>query len=330
MIPKTLQGAHLSKTLMEMAANYNHIGNLGLFKNEFTDTPFIAMPTAYKSLSYIPCTEPCKDGVYTNNEVETDIADPTVLKACHRMTPIEVLACQINGFVKWDTGAWETVRSKIQDELVSVRENIDYSTEVDMLNAILGKYAILGGHYRPISDKFGAAFVNQTDNVDMSTVNLDTFMSQARQRINAEGKKYKARATQFVVLCGDVAYNKLLANPQFDITQNRGICCDTTKTIIDAFGESRKMGSFSFVNFEGYGLASIPDNAVIVVPLNVRGLFVRYFTPANLVGSLGKRAKPITIRSRMIDVDRGIRTEVHTDPLILNRLPQMVVHYTQV
>jgi hypothetical protein len=321
-LPNSLQQAELTQAIMRMPVSFNHLGRLGLFTNIHVETRDIAFEYGDGALSFVPASEPCGNPNTIHNIIGNDGGEPILIRAPHHEIIEAVNVCNIAGIRQWNSDAWESVEGQMNQRLVHARASFDYTIEVLQLNALLGEYYNSAGQFIGLNTKFDSAPSTDAHPLAPAT-NLNEFFNGISQKQNKILKKTGKFARQWLVLASDGWWNKFNALDYFS-KQKTG-CCNETGAAADIFGASRKFENYTVVNFNGEGLANIPANKAIFVPVGVPDLFVTYWTPANTMRTINRMSPKLTVQTGLLDWEEGVVAKIHMDPLSVNKVPEAVL-----
>jgi hypothetical protein len=324
-IPNSLRQAEMTKAILSLPNSFNHIQKLSIFTNIHVTSRDVAFEFGNGQLSFVPASMPCGDGHSINNNIGNEDDEVFYIRAPHHEVLEEVNICMIAGFRQWNSDAWETVQHLLSQRLILARQSFDYTIEVLQLNALLGQYCNEKGKFIDLSSKFNNAPSTDSDSLPKNA-NVEDLLHKITQKMAKVLKKTGKRATQWLVLASDGWYNKLNAMDYFN--KQGGNCCAGADAITDAFGVSRKINNFTIVNFNGEGLANIPANQAVFIPLGVPDMLVTYWTPAMTMQTINRISPKITVQTELMKFQQGLQAIVHMDPLTVNKIPEAVLIHT--
>lgn len=217
----------------------------------------------------------------------------------------------------------ETVASKVNDKLLAMKSDLEYTREHLMLGALQGKLVDANGDpLLDIYDKFGLTrqefsfeFSKKTTNINMV---IDSLKTALRKKLGGES------LSGWTVLCSEAFMQSLVYHESLKAVYERyqdGALFRTAETNVMFAHKGIEFVQYDHVFESGI---KISDGEAIILPKGTRSTFAEYFAPADMSDAVNTKALAYYASREKLRHDKGWDLEAQSNPLPLVLRPELV------
>jgi hypothetical protein len=217
-----------------------------------------------------------------------------------------------------------TLTMLLNQRLAKARRNIDYTIESHRVQNLLGNFIDANGSAINAFTTFGVS--QQTIQMQLTT-GTTAVRSKCLTIIEAvEDALGGLPFTGILVLCGKNFWPAFITHPNVEKFFLNYI------QAADLRGDPRmafEFGNITWERYRGTSAVKIPDGEAYAIPLGVPGLFITRFGPANYIETTNTMGLPYYAKSEPLELGKGIKLEMQSNPLNLCTRPAAVIKLLQ-
>ena len=236
----------------------------------------------------------------------------------------QILADEVQGVRAFGSeNMGEVLTTRLNERLMQMRRNIDYTLESHRLSALMGNYIDANGNSVSLFTTFGVA------QQDVSFV-LGTTTTKIRSKCLAaigyiENALDGVPFTGVRALCGSTFFENLITHTNVEATfLNQAQAAELR-------GDPRQelnFGGIVFERYRGTSAVKVGDNDAYAFPTGVPGLMITRFAPANYNETVNTIGLPYYSKAEPLKFGKGYELEAQSNPLNLVTRPAAVIKLT--
>ncbi|OQA32885.1 MAG: hypothetical protein BWY57_01612 [Betaproteobacteria bacterium ADurb.Bin341] len=217
----------------------------------------------------------------------------------------------------------EGIQNVVNGRLLSMRNNLEYTLEAHRVACLKGEYIDASGAAISLYTAFDV--VQQVINF---ALNSDTTLVRSKCLDVLEAIEPALGGLGFSgvrVFCGSTFWRSLIEHKAVKETYLN------TQMAASLRGDARmemEFGGLVFERYRGAGSVAIGDKEAYAVPIEVSGLFITRFAPANYIETVNTLGLPIYAKQEPMDMGKGIDLEAQSNPLNLCTRPRAIIKLT--
>lgn len=294
------------------------ISRLGLFDESGIATTSATVDFQDNALVLLP-TIP-RGGVAT---VHTDSSRSVItIDAVHIPTRSTLYADAIQDRREFGTTNLDSVSAVLNRRLVSMKANIDLTTEYHAYGAIKGQ--MLDADGAVLLDMFAAfGIAQQTLAMDLGSTSkllLNTSITAERMSEDALGG---ATPASFVALCAPDFMDAIRSNSSYV----NDLKYQAPNDLFKDFRNGISIGNVTYIECRSSpGLPRrIEAGSAYLVPMGIPGLLLRKFAPAPYMDTVNTPGLPYYAKSEALAFDKGVSIEANSNPISFCTRPSSIV-----
>lgn len=217
----------------------------------------------------------------------------------------------------------ELLQTRINDRLMQMRRNIDYTLESHRLAALMGNYIDANGDSVSLFTTFGVSqqslsFVLGTAGTKIRSKCLTVlgYIESALDGVPFTGVR---------ALCGATFFDNLITHANVEATWLNQAMANELRA--DPRQELN-FGGITFERYRGTSAVKVPDAEAYAFPTGVPGLMITRFAPANYVETVNTIGLPYYAKAEPMEMAKGQVMEAQSNPLNLVTRPASVIKLT--
>ena len=236
----------------------------------------------------------------------------------------QVLADEVQGVRAFGSeNMGEVLTTRLNERLMQMRRNIDYTLESHRLSALMGNYIDANGSSVSLFTTFGVAQQNVSFVLGTSTTKIRSkcltvigYIENALDGVPFTGVR---------ALCGSTFFESLITHTNVEATfLNQAQAAELR-------GDPRQelnFGGIVFERYRGTSAVKVGDNDAYAFPVGVPGLMITRFAPANYNETVNTIGLPYYSKAEPLKFGKGYELEAQSNPLNLVTRPAAVIKLT--
>lgn len=307
------------------------IGSMGLFSERGITTTTLSIEKKGSILSLVPAMPRGAPGT----PVALNKGQMVPISTVHLPQSGAVLADAVQNVRAFGTESeLEAVQNLVNEELDTMRNNIDVTMEWQRIGAIKGQVLDADGStvLLDVLNTFGVTQQTHALALNDDATKVKTKIVEAQRK--AEAKLGGVMHRGYVALCGAGFFDALVGHPAVVAAYDRWLDGQFNRDIQRGQDPVSSAG-FTFCNttwreYKGSvsGQAFIGDNDAYLIPMGIRDLFITRFAPANYMEAVNTMGLPYYAKQERMRMDKGVELEAQSNPISLCTRPDVPVKLT--
>lgn len=230
-----------------------------------------------------------------------------------------ILADQVQGVRAFgsdlDPESVEEVRTATLDQM---RSELEATLEYQRIGAVKGVVRDADGSVIvDLLSEFGVARADVELDLTASATNIPGVF-RAAERLS-ESALGAAVPTGWILLASPALIDSIQAHPDYQ----RRIELASPKALFDDHRVAFTIGSTSVVEYRAPN--AIDDDEGYLLPLGIKALFQTSFAPADWIETVNTKGRPVYLKSKVMDFDRGWQLAGQSNPMSVCTRPASVI-----
>jgi len=236
----------------------------------------------------------------------------------------QILADEVQGVRAFGSeNMGEVLTTRLNERLMQMRRNIDYTLESHRLSALMGNYIDANGNSTSLFTTFGVGQQTLSFVLGTTTTKIRSKCLTVLGYIEAalDGVPF----TGVRALCGSTFFENLVTHTNVEATfLNQAQAAELR-------GDPRQelnFGGIVFERYRGTSAVKVGDNDAYAFPVGVPGLMITRFAPANYNETVNTIGLPYYSKAEPLKFGKGYELEAQSNPLNLVTRPAAVIKLT--